>query len=98
MSRDGGELSDKDVRENLLSPKERRLPFVERLPHDQRLEAWIITEADRDSTRILLPSCLDSSRQLIRKALLMIGSSDEEGTANSGCLAFKGQFERRSLA
>jgi histidine ammonia-lyase len=54
MSNDGGELSDEDVRENELSLKEGfRLLSAYRTAKGQKL--WIITEADRSSTTILLP-------------------------------------------
>ena len=56
MSRDWGtELSDEDVRENELSLKEGfRLLSAYRTAKGQKL--WIITEADRSATTILLPS------------------------------------------
>ena len=55
MSQDWGELSDEDVRENELSVKEGfRLLSAYRTAKGQKL--WIITEADRASTTILLPS------------------------------------------
>jgi hypothetical protein len=55
MSRDWGELSDEDVRENGLSLKEGfRLLSAYRTAKGQKL--WIITEADRSATTILLPS------------------------------------------
>ncbi len=55
MSCDFGELSDKDVRENELSLREGfRVLSAYRTARGQRL--WIITEADRTSTTILLPS------------------------------------------
>jgi len=54
MSHDWGELSDEDVRENELSLKEgSRLLSAYRTAKGQKL--WIITEADRSSTTILLP-------------------------------------------
>jgi len=54
MSNDWGELSDEDVRENELSLKEGfRLLSAYRTAKGQKL--WIITEADRSSTTILLP-------------------------------------------
>ena len=54
MSNDWGELSDEDVRENELSLKEGfRLMSAYRTAKGQKL--WIITEADRSSTTILLP-------------------------------------------
>lgn len=55
MSNDWGELSDEDVRENELSLKEGfRLLSAYRTVKGQKL--WIITEADRSATTILLPS------------------------------------------
>ena len=55
MSNDSGDLSDEDVRENELSLKEGfRLLSEYRTAKGQRL-IWIITEADRSSTTILLP-------------------------------------------
>src|SRR5207237_10653625 len=55
MSKDWGELSDEDVRENELSlEKGFRLLSAYRTVKGQKL--WIITEADRSATRILLPS------------------------------------------
>jgi len=55
MSNDWGELSDEDARENELSLKEGfRLLSAYRTAKGQKL--WIITEADRSSTTILLPS------------------------------------------
>jgi hypothetical protein len=55
MSQDWGELSDEDVRENELSLKEGfRLLSAYRTAKGQNL--WIITEADRSATTILLPS------------------------------------------
>jgi hypothetical protein len=55
MSNDWGELSDEDARENELSLKEGfRLLSAYRIATGQKL--WIITEADRSSTTILLPS------------------------------------------
>src|ERR1043166_7274527 len=54
MSQDWGELSDEDVRENELSLKEGfRLLSAYRTAKGQKV--WIITEADRSSTTILLP-------------------------------------------
>ena len=54
MSKDWGELSDEDVRENELSLKEGfRLLSAYRTAKGQKL--WIITEADRSATTILLP-------------------------------------------
>jgi hypothetical protein len=55
MSCDWGELSDDDVRENELSvQKGFRLLSSYRTAKGQQL--WIITEADRSATTILLPS------------------------------------------
>jgi len=55
MTLDPGELSDEDVRENELSLTEGfRVLSAYRTAKGQRL--WIITEADRSSTTILLPS------------------------------------------
>src|SRR5438105_2343841 len=54
ISNDWGELSDEDARENELSLKEGfRLLSAYRTAKGQKL--WIITEADRSSTTILLP-------------------------------------------
>jgi hypothetical protein len=54
MSNDWGELSDEDERENELSLKEGfRLLSAYRTAKGQKL--WIITEADRSATTILLP-------------------------------------------
>jgi len=54
MSNDWGELSDDDARENELSLKEGfRLLSAYRTAKGQKL--WIITEADRSATTILLP-------------------------------------------
>ena len=55
MSRDFGELADEDIQENELSLREGfRVLSAYRTSAGQRL--WIITEADRSSTTILLPS------------------------------------------
>ena len=55
MSGDWGELSDEDVRENEFSLKEGlRLLSAYKTGKGQKL--WIITEADRSATTILLPS------------------------------------------
>ena len=55
MSCDWGELSDDDVRENELSLKEGfRLLSNYQTVKGQQL--WIITEADRSATTVLLPS------------------------------------------
>ncbi|HYX29128.1 MAG TPA: hypothetical protein VE863_11220 [Pyrinomonadaceae bacterium] len=54
MSQDWGDLSDEDVRENDLSLREGfRVLSAYRTVKGQRL--WIITEADRSATTILLP-------------------------------------------
>jgi hypothetical protein len=54
MSNDWGALSDEDMRENELSLKEGfRLLSAYRTAKGQKL--WIITEADRSATTILLP-------------------------------------------
>ena len=51
----GSELSDEDVHENELSLKEGfRLLSAYRTGKGQKL--WIITEADRSATTVLLPS------------------------------------------
>jgi hypothetical protein len=51
----GSELSDEDVRENELSLEEGfRLLSAYRTGKGQKL--WVITEADRSATTILLPS------------------------------------------
>ena len=55
MSGDWGELSEDDVQENELSLKEGfRLLSAYQTGKGQKL--WIITEADRSATTILLPS------------------------------------------
>lgn len=55
MSNDWGEPSDEDARENEPSLKEGfRLLSAYRTAKGQKL--WIITEADRSATTILLPS------------------------------------------
>src|SRR6266699_6897994 len=55
MSCDWGELSEDDIRENELSLNEGfRLLSNYRTTKGQKL--WIITEADRSATTILLPS------------------------------------------
>lgn len=54
MSNNWGELSDEDIRENGLSLKEGfRLLSAYHTAKGQKL--WIITEADRSATTILLP-------------------------------------------
>ena len=55
MSGDWGELSEEDIQENELSLKEGfRLLSAYRTGKGQKL--WIITEADRSATTLLLPS------------------------------------------
>ena len=55
MSGDWGDLSDEDVKENELSLKKGfRLLSAYQTEKGQKL--WIITEADRSTTTILLPS------------------------------------------
>jgi hypothetical protein len=55
MSGDWGDLSDEDVKENELSLKKGfRLLSAYQTGKGQKL--WIITEADRSATTILLPS------------------------------------------
>ncbi len=55
LSCDWGELSEDDIRENELSLKEGfRLLSSYRTAKAQQL--WIITEADRSATTVLLPS------------------------------------------
>ena len=55
MSCNWGELSEEDIRENELSlEKGFRLLSAYRTAKGQKL--WIITEADRSATTILLPS------------------------------------------
>ena len=55
MSGDWGELSEDDVQENELSIKNGfRILSSYRTAKGQRL--WLITEADRSSTTLLLPS------------------------------------------
>ena len=55
MSGDWGELSDEDVKDNEFSLKEGlRLLSAYQTGKGQKL--WIITEADRSATTILLPS------------------------------------------
>lgn len=54
ISADWGELSEEDVQENELSLREGfRLLSAYRTSKGQRI--WIITEADRSATTILLP-------------------------------------------
>jgi hypothetical protein len=55
MSADWGELSEDDIKENELSLQEGfRLLSAYRTVKGQKI--WIITEADRTATTILLPS------------------------------------------
>jgi hypothetical protein len=55
LSADWGELSEEDVQENELSLREGfRLLSAYRTGKGQKI--WIITEADRSATTILLPS------------------------------------------
>jgi hypothetical protein len=55
VSTDWGELSEEDVRENELSLREGfRLLSAYQTAKGQKI--WIITEADRGATTILLPS------------------------------------------
>jgi len=55
MSGDFGDVSDEDLRENELSLREGfRVLSAYRTAKGQKL--WIITEADRSSTTILVPS------------------------------------------
>jgi hypothetical protein len=55
MSADWGEISEDDVNENELSLREGfRLLSAYRTIKGQKI--WIITEADRSATTILLPS------------------------------------------
>ena len=55
MSCDWGELSDDDVKENKLS-LEQGLRLLSRYQTTKGERLWIITEADRSATTILLPS------------------------------------------
>src|SRR5687767_6712521 len=55
MSCDWGELSDEDVKENEFSLK-RGLRLLSRYQTAKGERLWIITEADRSATTILLPS------------------------------------------
>jgi len=55
MSADWGEISEDDAQENELSLKEGfRLLSAYRTVKGQKI--WIITEADRSATTVLLPS------------------------------------------
>ena len=55
MSGDWGELSDEDVKENEFSLKE-GLRLLSAYQTGKGQKIWIITEADRSATTILLPS------------------------------------------
>jgi len=55
MSGDWGELSDEDVRENEFSLNE-GLRLLSAYQTGKGQKIWIITEADRSATTILLPS------------------------------------------
>ncbi len=55
MSGDWGELSDEDVKENEFSLKE-GLTLLSAFETGKGVKLWIITEADRSATTILLPS------------------------------------------
>jgi hypothetical protein len=55
LSGDWGELSDDDVRENELS-LEQGFRLLSRYETTKGERVWIITEADRSATTILLPS------------------------------------------
>ena len=55
MSGDWGDLSDDDVRENEFSLKE-GLRLLSAYQTGKGQKIWIITEADRSATTILLPS------------------------------------------
>jgi hypothetical protein len=50
-----GELSDEDHRENLYSVS-RQLRIFSAFKTKQDVKLWVITEADRSATTILLPS------------------------------------------
>ena len=50
-----GELSDEDHRENLYSVS-RRLRIFSAFKTAQGVKLWLITEADRSATTLLLPS------------------------------------------
>jgi hypothetical protein len=55
MSCDWGELSDDDVRENQLS-LEQGFRLLSNYQTGKGQQLWIITEADRSATTVLLPS------------------------------------------
>ena len=55
MSCDWGELSDDDVRENEFS-LEKGFRLLSNYQTGKGQQLWIITEADRSSTTVLLPS------------------------------------------
>jgi hypothetical protein len=50
-----GELSEEDYRENLFSVS-RQLRIFSAFRTDSGVKVWVITEADRSATTILLPS------------------------------------------
>lgn len=50
-----GELSDEDHKENLFSV-DRHLRIFSAFKTSQGVKLWVITEADRSATTILLPS------------------------------------------
>jgi hypothetical protein len=52
---DQGELSDEDHKENLFS-LDKRLRIFSSYETRQSVKLWVITEADRSATTILLPS------------------------------------------
>jgi hypothetical protein len=53
--REQGELSNEDHRENLFSV-DKRLRIFSAFKTTQGMKLWVITEADRSATTILLPS------------------------------------------
>jgi len=55
MSCDWGELSDDDLRENELS-LEQGFRLLSNYQTGKGQQLWIITEADRSATTVLLPS------------------------------------------
>ena len=55
MSCDWGELSDDDIRENELSLKQ-GFRLLSNYQTGKGQQLWIITEADRSATTVLLPS------------------------------------------
>lgn len=56
MTGDWGDLSDHDKRENELALERGNLRIFSAYQLDDRTKIWIITEADRSSTCVLLPS------------------------------------------